>query len=338
MGDTPKSKKPPYDSAYRNLMLHPRMIEDLFACMVPAPELLNDLDFDALVPLDSIMIASDYTRRETDLLLRVPRKGARAPDIYVCLLLEFQATTDWWMAHRIMLVQMLAYDKLIPTGPSGSKLKRKIPPIIPLVIYHGADRWDEPLNFQALLDVDEDWPLKAWLPHFKYHVLEERSHPPETLPRPDGLTALLLRSYQSSTRNEFLNLGERLHGIARNDEVLVNRFVNLWYRVIKTARNVDLPEPPTQIEEALTMWTDNINKIFDDTEQQGILKGEEAATRRSALTIYDARFAKPTDDVVARLNMMSLAELEQLIPKLATLTQDQVHAELGLEPIPPGEG
>ena len=85
------------------------------------------------------------------------------------------------------------------------------------------------------------------------------------------------------------------------------------------------------------MWTDNINKIFDDTEQQGIIKGEEAATRRSVLRFYEARFTQPNTDVVAHLNVMSLAELEQLIPKLATLTQDQIHAAIGLETTPSSE-
>jgi len=349
---SPTSSSPAYDSAYRRLFLHPRMVEDLLTCMVEAPDLVEDLDFARMAALDSVQVSETHLRRETDLLLRIPRKSAGARDVYLCVLLEFQATSDWWMTHRLLLVQCLAYEKLAPRGVSGAKIQGTLAPIIPLVIYHGKTAWDKPTHFQALLDIDDAWPLKDWLPRFRFWMLSERFDDPNALRRPKGPTALLLRSYQSTSREALLGLGDALRDIAQEDQALVQGFVSLWYRVIEVTRGVVFPEPPIAPQEALRMWSDNINKIFEDTKQEGMLSGRRqgleegmeqglqqglqqgthegqlAAMRSNALAIYNARFAEVSPTLAQAVKTMSLAALQALIPRLATQTQDEIDCEL----------
>ena len=72
---------------------------------------------------------------------------------------------------------------------------------------------------------------------------------------------------------------------------------------------------------------------------EGIDKGQLIAARKNALAIYKARFGKEVStDIGKRIFDLGLGELEVLIPRIATLSQDEVHAELGLEVTPVQEG
>ena len=71
------------------------------------------------------------------MIWRIPRHGGA--DTWLVLLLEFQSSSDPWMALRVMvyaglLWQHLVKEKRLP--PDG-----KLPPILPVVLYNGDRRW-----------------------------------------------------------------------------------------------------------------------------------------------------------------------------------------------------
>ena len=49
----------------------------------------------------------------------------------------------------------------------------KLPPVFPLVCYHGERRWAVARQFSALLELDEAAaPLRAFLPEFRYYLCD----------------------------------------------------------------------------------------------------------------------------------------------------------------------
>jgi len=65
------------------------------------------------------------------------------------LLIEFQSTVDPWMAVRIMTYVGLLYQDLIRRG---DVLKdRKLPPVLPIVLYNGDAKWTAATDIAALI-------------------------------------------------------------------------------------------------------------------------------------------------------------------------------------------
>lgn len=95
------------------------------------------------------------TVRHVDLVWKV---WFRDSWLYLVLLFEIQATVDWLMPVRILLETGLAYVA-ISKDPEVQK-RRKLPPVLPIVVHIGTKPWDASTRLEDLL-ADE---AKACLP------------------------------------------------------------------------------------------------------------------------------------------------------------------------------
>ena len=125
------------DGLYNQLFSHPDMVAQLLREFVAGPW-LADLDLDGMTRENAKFHAATGDRREADMVWRIPRRGGG--DTYLMLLLEFQSTSDRWMALRVLIYagllwQHLVAEKRLP--PDG-----RLPPILPVVLYNGDRRWD----------------------------------------------------------------------------------------------------------------------------------------------------------------------------------------------------
>lgn len=89
---------------------------------------------------------------------------------YLYLLIEFQSMVDAWMAVRIMTYVGLLYQDLIRRG--GILKGRKLPPVLPIVLYNGSSTW------AAATDVADLIPrapgrVSNYLPRLKYLLIDE---------------------------------------------------------------------------------------------------------------------------------------------------------------------
>ena len=123
-----------HDHSYKLLFSHPEMVRDLLRGFVNEPW-LAELDLDTLEKVSGSYVADDLRDREDDVIWRV-----RFHDrwLYLYLLLEFQSTVDPWMAVRILTYLGLLYQDLA-RQPTTT---RKLPPVLPIVLYNAPSRWN----------------------------------------------------------------------------------------------------------------------------------------------------------------------------------------------------
>jgi putative YhgA-like transposase/uncharacterized protein DUF4351 len=124
----------------------------------------------------------------TDLLYSAMwRDGAEA---LVHFLFEHQGTppTDGLMAHRLLRYQVRIWERWRIDHPKAKKL----PMIIPIVMYHGVTPWLEPLSFDALLDVPPDIrpAVEPHLVRFSYLLSDLSEIPDDELREGAKRTAL----------------------------------------------------------------------------------------------------------------------------------------------------
>ena len=87
------------DAAYKQLFSYPRMVEDLLRGFA-AKGWSDMLDFKTLEKVPAELVSEDLRRRQGDSLWRIRFQGSSW--LQVLVLLEFQSTSDRYMAVRML--------------------------------------------------------------------------------------------------------------------------------------------------------------------------------------------------------------------------------------------
>lgn len=175
-----------YDHSYKLLFSHKEMVADLLRGFV-RENWVAELDFSTLEKLNASYVSDDLRERHDDLVWRVRFSGEW---LYVYLLLEFQSTVDPFMAVRIMGYTALLYQDLIRSD--NLTRSRRLPPVLPLVLYNGDARWNAVQDISALIE-EVPGGLSRYCPRLEYLLIDEGTYSDTELESLKNLTASLFR-------------------------------------------------------------------------------------------------------------------------------------------------
>jgi hypothetical protein len=195
--------RPDHDALYHRFFSDPAIVAQLLREFVAGPW-LDGLDLDGLERLNTKFHADTGERRESDLVWRIPRRGGG--DAYVMLLLEFQSSSDAWMAVRMLVYAGLLWQHLIREHrltPDG-----RLPPILPVVLFNGDPRWGAPVDLRELIGLPDGSALWRWQPKLRYHLIDEGAFSPDDLAGRDGLPALLFRLENSAGPSDLVGVAD----------------------------------------------------------------------------------------------------------------------------------
>lgn len=205
LGREPDDEPPahqPLDKSAKLVYREKRIVAEflakhVFGKIIPAG-VADRIDFEGLQPAPTEHVDPKLrTSRHADPVWRAPFRDSW---LYVVLLFEFQAGSDWRMAVRILLETALAYDYLAKSQEASRT--RGLPPVLPIVVHVGPERWTAPARLEDLL-ADE---AKAFLPFVLGHQFVLVSEAEEAREIERGTTAreaaLKLRYAANSTEFE----------------------------------------------------------------------------------------------------------------------------------------
>jgi len=104
------------------------------------------LDLGSLERVSASYVSDDIRDRHDDIVWRV-KWGEEW--LYVYILIEFQSTIDRYMPLRVLVYVGLLYQDLIREKKVG--LSGKLPPVLPIVLYNGRQRWDGSVEMLDLI-------------------------------------------------------------------------------------------------------------------------------------------------------------------------------------------
>ena len=138
----------PHDALFKAILGQPEHARGTLRAVVP-PSLAEALDWSTLALRPGSFVDAALRYQHTDLLFSA--SCHRGGDALVYLLFEHQSSlpTEGLMAHRLLRYQVRIWERWSIEHPRDKKL----PMIIPVVMYHGLAPWSEPRTFDALLDV-----------------------------------------------------------------------------------------------------------------------------------------------------------------------------------------
>ena len=118
--------------------------------------------------------------------------------VYLLVLLEFQSEDDARMALRILTYTSLLYQEL---GRSKAPIAaRRLPPVLPVVLYNGADPWRAPLEVSELI-APVGASLAPYQPAQRHFVLDERHVRADDLPTRNLMSAVIRLEQSRSLRD-----------------------------------------------------------------------------------------------------------------------------------------
>ena len=160
-----------HDSGYHLLFSYPEMVADLLCHFVPEPW-VEGLDFTTLKRVNAKLHADQLKRREGDVIYQLRHR--EFGEIYIYLLLEFQSSTERWMAVRTMVYIGLLYQHLIRENQLTPD--KKLPPVFPLVLYNGNAPWHSPMELSELIYNTGNTALNHWQPQLRYFLIQENTY------------------------------------------------------------------------------------------------------------------------------------------------------------------
>jgi predicted transposase YdaD len=152
----------PHDSLFRFVFGKPVHAASELRAVLPSP-LADRLDLASLHPVNGSFVDEELTNRHADVLMRTTLDGR---ETFVYVLIEHQSSPDRMMPLRMLRYLIRIWDRYLDEHPNAKRL----PMIVPLVVYQGSRRWTHPVELSELLDIDPETAHLAgeFLPRFRF--------------------------------------------------------------------------------------------------------------------------------------------------------------------------
>jgi hypothetical protein len=282
------------------------MVRELLLTFVKE-DWVRELDFTTLERRSGSFVTDDVRERETDVIWSV-RWGRRR--LYVYLLIEFQSSSDRFMAVRMMTYLGLLYQDLIRTGAVGKG--KALPAVLPLVLYNGRPAWSAPMDVEALL---EELPagLERYRPSLRYLLVDEFRRSESELVAARNAVAALFRFERSRDLGEVRGVLHELQGwLPSPEHSELRRDFTVWFaRTFLPGRlpGRKLPELK-DLQEVEAMMPETVIEMNKAWEKKGRQEGRQEGLLETARRMRQAGMDLETIEKMTGLTAKQLKELD----------------------------
>ncbi|MBB4264449.1 Rpn family recombination-promoting nuclease/putative transposase [Roseospira visakhapatnamensis] len=307
----------PHDALLRAVLDDPAQAAEVLRRMLP-PEITARLTDAPPEPVDGSFIDRRLRRTTSDRLFRVALTDGRPAFLYV--LVEHKSRPDPRTPLQLLGYMVRIWER--HAGRDPARLAR-LPPILPLVLYHGRAPWAVPTSVLDCLDADE--ALKATLRDLRYGLrdLSQRvpDSPPEKTPAWAALRALATVGRDGSATIEGLaSIVAALPDGTLLERQVVHYILHVarhltaadWRAVAARARP---NEEETLVSLAAQEW---MRQGEARGRAEGEARGEARALTRSILRTLTARFGVVPPALAARVHAVPVADLDALLDRALT--------------------
>ena len=272
----------PHDSFASEMFSRKEVAVGFFKEYLPE-QLRRRIDLNTLEISKDSFVDKELHHHFSDLLYTVKYHQT---DLYLYLLFEHKSSPDHWVGLQLLRYMVRIWELFRKQQPKAKQL----PVVIPLVLYHGRNKWQIPKSFSSLL-AQEDEYLRQYSPDFQYLLYDFSLHSDEQI-KGEALGRIALEilrhifdPHLADKLPAIINLLEEVNSKETTLEILE---ILLRYVVKGTKRFVE-----KDIVEILghTVIEDNIMKTFiDEYIDQGLKKGRQEGRQEVLSTQLVHRF------------------------------------------------
>jgi predicted transposase/invertase (TIGR01784 family) len=323
----------PHDALFRAAFASPEAARGLLRAVLPAG-LLARLELESLTPVPGSFVDEALAASQSDLLFSVRLSGRAA---YAYLLFEHKSEVERLVALQVLKYLVRIWERVMGQKPRPASL----PPIIPVVVYHGAGAWTAPVDFMGLFEpwLAEEPTLASVTPRYRYLVDDLTQASDEALKaRAMGalgfLAAVLLRDARTPGRlvPTLHRVGELLSELARaaGGGGAVQVLLSYIARVADEPEEELVAAVERYLPEGRQAMATLEQRYFERGEQQGLRPGleqgleqgaREGARAGRAATLFrqlELKFGPLDDANRRRLEAMDSAALDTCAERVLT--------------------
>ena len=278
-----------HDIAHKEFYLHPENVKDLIQGFV-ALDCVSEFDFSTLERDNDSFVEKEKNERHDDIIWRLKWRDRW---VYVYIIIEFQSSVDETMPVRIMSYVSLLYLYLLGNKNLEYWKEKKLPVVLPIVLYNGKDIWNVPKNVESMFKYTYK-ELERFIPKLSYYFIDEVH--PETNEKDtvfDGLAnsvVATMKLQRTASTDKFLEFLNKLKEIIKDPDYR-NKFVSFMAfmrRFLSVVFDNSAYEKALTLEEVIRM-----TKTFRDYDRENDLKeGEYNAIynfiKKGRITIEEA--------------------------------------------------
>jgi len=148
---------------------HDKYFKEIFTQIEPARSFVENylpkdiscqIDSSTLEIMKDSFVSKELSEIYSDVLYRVDIKGEIA---YIYILMDHKSYPDKAVSFQLLKYKYLIWEKEI----KGNRKWKKLPLIIPLVFYHGKEKWKIESNFSDIVYINEK-SLEKYAVNFDY--------------------------------------------------------------------------------------------------------------------------------------------------------------------------
>jgi predicted transposase/invertase (TIGR01784 family) len=162
----------PHDSAVQKFLQEIETARSFFSEYLPG-EITALLDLDSLEYMKEKFVDETLAKYYSDFLYKVNFKDKI--DGFIFLLLEHKSWPARFTAFQALKYMVHVWDLYLANHDKAKFL----PPVLPLVLYHGKSKWNLGTRFSKLFN--KPGPMKVFIPDFKYLLLDISHQPDENI-------------------------------------------------------------------------------------------------------------------------------------------------------------
>ena len=275
-----------HDSSYKFLFSNPELVRDLIMGFIP-DEWLQSLDYSTLEKVPGSYISEDFQQREDDIVWKVKVGGDW---VYLYLLMEFQSSVDKYMALRMMVYIGLLYQDLIKRGEVLED--GRLPPILPIVLYNGSQKWTAVTNISELIPVVPGL-VSQFSPSLRYLLIDENNYTDSELASLHNLVAAVFRLEHASSPSAVSELTNLLADWL-SDRPDLRRMFALWIRATlmrKQEYGIVMPQVD-DLQEIRIMLADKVEEWAKAYIAEGEIKGKQEGRQQGEVLALQRLLAK----------------------------------------------
>lgn len=298
----------PHDSFFKDLLARPEMAADFLANYLP-PEVAAELDVTAPELVKDSFVDAELQPHLSDLLYRVRLKSGG--EAYVYALFEHKSGPDAWVGFQLFRYKARIWERM------AQRKTEKLPPIFPLVLYHGRTRWRAKRNFSALIEWQDAEALRKYTPEFEYHLIDLSAFSEAEIKGEVFLrVGLLLLKYIFST-GLLPRLPEILALLPVPEQSALEYLRTILYYLSKGTGKVTVSQFAAALNQAFPKEGEKAMQTMIDVwihegEQKGERKGRQEGVLALTLRQLQIRVGALDAGTEARIRALSVEQLEQL--------------------------
>ncbi|MBS4536666.1 Rpn family recombination-promoting nuclease/putative transposase [Clostridium sp. D2Q-14] len=178
-----------HDATFKEVFSQKRIAKDFIENNIPK-EVLDIINMESLELQKDTFINEKLQENFSDLIYRVKINNK---DAYISFLLEHKSYKDKMVIFQIQKYILESWMTIIQ-----KENKEELPIIIPLMIYHGKEKWNLKTDLRDMIPDFDELPvyLKQRVPVFKYDFFNIREYEESDFEKLTRLTAMMLKSFK----------------------------------------------------------------------------------------------------------------------------------------------